>query len=242
MVFCRGCGKEIHETAPTCPHCGAPQGIARSADGDIPAGVKGWSWGAFLLNWIWAIGNRTWIGLLAIVPYVGFIMAIVLGFKGREWAWKAKEWESLDHFNRVQKKWSFWGVMLMCIGIVGILAAVAIPAYVGYKHKAEAAQLEQQMAIERAKEEQAQEAAQREAQRAAQEAQTVAALPWSEDTKKEFFGGCVGTATQNVGAEAASTYCACMTNKLSDRVPISMISQSADAVNSAKAECSVASN
>jgi hypothetical protein len=27
MVFCRGCGKEIHETAPTCPHCGAPQNI-----------------------------------------------------------------------------------------------------------------------------------------------------------------------------------------------------------------------
>ena len=26
MVFCRGCGKEIHESAPTCPHCGAPQG------------------------------------------------------------------------------------------------------------------------------------------------------------------------------------------------------------------------
>lgn len=28
MVFCRGCGKEIHETAPTCPHCGAPQLLA----------------------------------------------------------------------------------------------------------------------------------------------------------------------------------------------------------------------
>ena len=27
MVFCRGCGKEIHESAPICPHCGAPQGI-----------------------------------------------------------------------------------------------------------------------------------------------------------------------------------------------------------------------
>lgn len=25
MVFCRGCGKEIHETALMCPHCGAPQ-------------------------------------------------------------------------------------------------------------------------------------------------------------------------------------------------------------------------
>lgn len=27
MIFCRGCGKEIHESAPTCPHCGAPQTI-----------------------------------------------------------------------------------------------------------------------------------------------------------------------------------------------------------------------
>ncbi|CAM3769068.1 hypothetical protein D3C76_741290 [compost metagenome] len=25
MVFCRGCAKEIHETAPSCPQCGAPQ-------------------------------------------------------------------------------------------------------------------------------------------------------------------------------------------------------------------------
>ncbi|MYN40863.1 NINE protein [Duganella sp. FT109W] len=25
MVYCRGCAKEIHETAPTCPQCGAPQ-------------------------------------------------------------------------------------------------------------------------------------------------------------------------------------------------------------------------
>jgi TM2 domain-containing membrane protein YozV len=26
MVFCRGCGKEIHETAISCPQCGAIQG------------------------------------------------------------------------------------------------------------------------------------------------------------------------------------------------------------------------
>lgn len=25
MLFCRGCGKQIHDTAPNCPHCGAPQ-------------------------------------------------------------------------------------------------------------------------------------------------------------------------------------------------------------------------
>lgn len=28
MVFCRDCGKEIHETNPTCPHCGAPQNLS----------------------------------------------------------------------------------------------------------------------------------------------------------------------------------------------------------------------
>lgn len=27
MVFCRGCGKEIHESAITCPSCGAPQNV-----------------------------------------------------------------------------------------------------------------------------------------------------------------------------------------------------------------------
>ena len=101
-----------------------------------PPGIKGWSWGAFLLNWIWAIGNRTWIGLLAIVPYIGFIMVFYLGFKGREMAWRNKRWDSIDEFNRVQKKWSKWGVILV-VGImgIGILAAVMLPAYVDYTRR-----------------------------------------------------------------------------------------------------------
>jgi uncharacterized membrane protein YvbJ len=28
MVFCRGCAKEIHETAIACPDCGAPQTVS----------------------------------------------------------------------------------------------------------------------------------------------------------------------------------------------------------------------
>lgn len=32
MIFCRGCGKEIHETAKTCPSCGAPQGSTATDD------------------------------------------------------------------------------------------------------------------------------------------------------------------------------------------------------------------
>ncbi|HEU4374461.1 MAG TPA: hypothetical protein VFS02_13270, partial [Telluria sp.] len=113
MVFCRGCGKEIHESAPTCPHCGAPQALGSNQHGAIPDGVRGWSWGAFLLTWIWAIGNRTWWGLLALIPYVNIVVAIWLGIQGREMAWKNASWDSVEHFNRVQKKWSQWGVGLV---------------------------------------------------------------------------------------------------------------------------------
>ena len=28
FVYCRGCGHQIHETAPKCPKCGAPQSLA----------------------------------------------------------------------------------------------------------------------------------------------------------------------------------------------------------------------
>lgn len=35
MVFCRACAKEIHETAPTCPQCGASQHVAIAATSDV---------------------------------------------------------------------------------------------------------------------------------------------------------------------------------------------------------------
>lgn len=110
----------------------------------MPDGVAGWSWGAFLLNWIWAVFNRTWIGLACFIPYIGFIVSIYLGFKGRELAWRNKEWDSLEHFNRVQKKWSVWSVwsVVVIFGFAGtgILAAIALPAYQDYSMRAQTTQ------------------------------------------------------------------------------------------------------
>jgi hypothetical protein len=98
-----------------------------------PPGVSGWSWGAFLLSWIWAISNKTWFGLLSLTPYVGILVALYLGVKGRELAWRNKRWESLEYFNQVQKRWSFWGVTIVIgAAALGIVAGIAVPAYQQY--------------------------------------------------------------------------------------------------------------
>jgi uncharacterized paraquat-inducible protein A len=49
MVYCRGCGKEIHETAPMCPHCGAPQGVRTNDNSKEVSGTIWVSVVAFLL-------------------------------------------------------------------------------------------------------------------------------------------------------------------------------------------------
>ena len=79
--------------------------------------LKGWNWGAFLLNWIWGIGNQTWIALLTLIPVFGLIWMFVLGAKGNQWAWEKGRWHSLEQFKQAQRKWAIagftlWGIMI----------------------------------------------------------------------------------------------------------------------------------
>lgn len=80
----------------------------------VPAEVDKWNWGAFLLSWIWGIGNNTYIAFLMFVPFVNIVMPFVLGAKGSIWAWRNKRWESVEHFRRVQRKWSQWALIIYC--------------------------------------------------------------------------------------------------------------------------------
>jgi hypothetical protein len=82
----------------------------RTEPNAVPAEIDRWNWGAFLLNWIWGIGNNTFIALLTLIPFVGLIMPFVLGAKGSGWAWRNGRWDSLEHFKRVQRSWAIWGL------------------------------------------------------------------------------------------------------------------------------------
>lgn len=91
---------------------------------DVPPEVRRWNWGAFFLTWIWGIGNNVLIAFLVFVPFLGFIMPFILGIKGGEWAWEKKRWDSLEHFQRVQRIWAWvgLGVFLWVVAtIAGIL-------------------------------------------------------------------------------------------------------------------------
>jgi Cytochrome oxidase complex assembly protein 1 len=99
----------------------------------IPPELDRWNWGAFLLNWIWGIGNNTFIALLMFVPGVNIVMLFVLGVKGSKWAWRNKRWEDVDHFKRVQRKWAIWGVVVW-IASIGVFAGAFFSIMEGLKH------------------------------------------------------------------------------------------------------------
>lgn len=81
----------------------------------LPAGAGGLSWGGFFLNWIWGIGNNTWIALLALLPVANIIVPFWLLFTGREKAWQNRRWRDLEHFNRVQRNWGAAGLVIVLL-------------------------------------------------------------------------------------------------------------------------------
>ncbi|MFP4414109.1 serine/threonine protein kinase, partial [Coleofasciculus sp.] len=78
----------------------------------VPDEIKGWNWGAFFMPYLWPLTNKVWIGLLALVPQVGWLMAIVLGVKGNEWAWKSRKWRSIEQFKAHQRGWTIAGLFI----------------------------------------------------------------------------------------------------------------------------------
>ncbi|WP_455379760.1 cytochrome c oxidase assembly factor Coa1 family protein [Acidihalobacter prosperus] len=81
----------------------------------VPSDIRGWNWGAFFLNWIWGIGNSTYIAFLMFVPLVNLVMPFVLGAKGNEWAWRNRTWRSIEQFKKTQRRWAWSGFLVILL-------------------------------------------------------------------------------------------------------------------------------
>ncbi len=97
----------------------------------VPPEIQGWNWGAFLLSPLWSITNQVWIGLLSWVPYVNLPMPFVLGAKGNTWAWRSRQWRSIEDFKAHQRAWtkagiivySSFGALIVLLAVIGGIAS-----------------------------------------------------------------------------------------------------------------------
>ena len=99
----------------------------------VPPEIDRWNWGAFLLNWIWGVGNNTFIALLTLIPLVGLVMIFVLGAKGSRWAWRNGHWDSVEHFKHVQRRWAIWGVVFW-VGAIALFFGIFGSVFFLLKH------------------------------------------------------------------------------------------------------------
>lgn len=80
MVFCRGCGKQIHVSAAACPECGAPQQVAQAM---APRGNKSKTTAALWAFFLGGVGahkfylGQTGLGFLYLIFFWTFIPAII---------------------------------------------------------------------------------------------------------------------------------------------------------------------
>ncbi len=98
----------------------------------LPPEGHGLCWGGFLLTGFWGFGNGMWYliiatTILSFIPVVGMLLNLVLSiavlFKGREWSWSNRQWNSVEEFNKAQHNWAIAGLVLLGVGACIFLAA-----------------------------------------------------------------------------------------------------------------------
>lgn len=112
----------------------------------FPKKINCFNWGACILSPIWGLCNNTPIAclgvLLAFIPMIGWMLALLFslycGAKGNEWAWANKEWQSLEQFHSVQRKWALWAwaieiaLIIFCFGALSYIMQYAQSRALGF--------------------------------------------------------------------------------------------------------------
>lgn len=143
MTSCKGCGKDIHSTAAACPHCGFSRRSSRYKSKTIAAlfalFLGGFGAHRFYLGQWWGVLYLLlfWLWIPGIISLIEFIYFLVCDTK----KWDNKYNEGIPA-GPTDKSSGALVALFVIIGafifvtIIGILAAIALPAYQDYTVRA----------------------------------------------------------------------------------------------------------
>ncbi len=93
-----------------------------------PLCIDQWNWGAFLLNWLWGMGNSVGLAWFCFVPIIHWFMPFYLGTMGNRWAWdKVKNKITPEEFDRRQRNWKIAGFTVTGMFLYGVLSVYFPP-------------------------------------------------------------------------------------------------------------------
>ena len=85
---------------------------------DNPSNIKSFNWGAFMFSWIWGVCNGVYWSLLALIPFAGWVVSIILGFRGNRDSWEAlKQDITKEDFVRRQRGWNVAGIIVFALSL-----------------------------------------------------------------------------------------------------------------------------
>lgn len=143
MVHCRGCGKEIHESASSCPHCGAPQQAAQAASASLKSQTAASLFAAFLgafgahkfylgrIGWGIVYFLLCWTGIPGIVA---FVEALIMVFMSQQkWAEKYNGGRLTPPVHvAVKVLVLIIPALILAAFLFGVVAAIVVPQYQAY--------------------------------------------------------------------------------------------------------------
>lgn len=146
MIHCQGCGKEIHRTAAKCPHCGFSQLRGKRYKSRIGAGVLALLLGGlgvhrFYLGQWWGLFYLLlcWTGIPALIALIEGI--VFLCTDQQKWDDRYNDGIAGDGSSAAIVVVIAVVIMFVVVSMIGVLAAIAIPAYQDYTLRARVAQV-----------------------------------------------------------------------------------------------------
>lgn len=74
-----------------------------------------------MFNFIWGIGNKTYLPLLCLIPIFNIFWIFVVGFKGNTWAWQKGNYNDVETFKAVQATWNRAGIFQFALVVLVVL-------------------------------------------------------------------------------------------------------------------------